>query len=221
LTNVQKQVRPFFVTYLKDWSVNTNTFVVRSEMNTQDGKPIGAAGVFALPEANDPLVMFTLCHQRIRRQCGDLEALAKDLNGFVGDETARYRAAILIRFFDVDAHEHHEDEDTVFFPRLLALNIDAPAKAELGSLLDMLSKDHNTLHDVWRSLRQSLLGVVDGKSALASIDVTTFIALHQHHMHTEDISVLPFARRYFDSVAQAELQSAIMARRAARNIVSV
>jgi pyridoxamine 5'-phosphate oxidase len=182
-------------------------------MSTQEGKPNGAAGISAFTELNDPLVMFTLCHQRIRRQCGELEALAHDINRVMGDQNARNRAATLIKFFDVEAREHHEDEDRVFFPKLLALKMDTSAKAELGRLLDMLSKDHNTLHDVWRSLRQSLLGVVEGKSVLASIDVSTFIALHQHHMHTEDSSVLPFARRYFDQNALAELRSAIMARR--------
>jgi pyridoxamine 5'-phosphate oxidase len=182
-------------------------------MNMQDGKPVGAGGVSPLPESNDPLAMFTLCHQRIRKQCGNLEALARDLTRYHVDNTARNRAAMIVRFFDVDAREHHEDEELVFFPRLLALDIDTSAKAELGPLLDILSKDHNTLHDVWRSLRQSLWSIVDGKSASTNIDVTTFITLHQHHMHNEDSSVLPFARRHFDDDALVELRSAIMARR--------
>jgi pyridoxamine 5'-phosphate oxidase len=182
-------------------------------MNKQDGKPVGAGRASPFPESNDPLAVFTLCHKRIRKQCGNLEALAQDLTRFHVDNTARNRAAMIVRFFDVDAREHHEDEDMVFFPRLLALDIDTSAKAELGPLLDILSKDHNTLRDVWRSLRQSLLGIVDGKSASTNIDVTTFIALHQHHMHNEDSSVLPFARRHFDDDALEELRSAIMARR--------
>jgi pyridoxamine 5'-phosphate oxidase len=182
-------------------------------MKKQSSKPIGAGGVPSFFESNDPLAMFALCHQHIRKQCGNLEALARDITRFHVDNTARNRAAMIVRFFDVDAREHHEDEDTVFFPRLLALDIDVSAKTELGLLLDILSKDHNTLRDVWRSLRQSLLGIVDGKSMSTNIDVTTFIALHQHHMHNEDSSVLPFARRHFDDDALVELQSAIMARR--------
>jgi pyridoxamine 5'-phosphate oxidase len=182
-------------------------------MNNHDGDNAGAIGAPSFLHLNDPLAMFAACHQHIRKQCGNLETLAQDLSRFHVDNTARNRAAMIVRFFDIDACEHHEDEDMVFFPRLLALDIDASAKAELGPLLDILSKDHNTLRDVWRSLRQSLLGIVDGKSASTNIDVTTFIALHQHHMHNEDSSVLPFARRHFDDDALVELRSAILARR--------
>ncbi len=184
--------------------------------NHHGGKNGDGAGVNGAPQfqqSNDPFAMFAHCHQRIRMQCANLEALAQDFARHHADDTARKRASMIVRFFDIEAHEHHEDEDLVFFPTLLELDIDAAEKNDLIALLDMLSKDHKTLSAAWDRLRDALLKIVEGKSDWANADVTTFVTLHQHHMHSEDSSVFPFARRYIRGEALHELHRAIVVRR--------
>jgi hemerythrin-like domain-containing protein len=159
---------------------------------------------------DDPIATCVAFHELVRKQCGNLETLAHDLARFRADNVARNRAAMIVRFFDVDAREHHADEESIFFPRLLALNIDAAEKIELAALLDVLSKDHRALHEIWQPLRQSLLNIVDGKTEWVDVDVATFVTLHHHHLHKEDSSVLPFARRHFSDEALQELRCAIV-----------
>ncbi len=162
---------------------------------------------------DDPIATFVAFHEVIRKQCANLETLAHDLTRFRADNVARNRASMIVRFFDIDAREHHADEELIFFPRLLALDIDAAAKAELAALLDVLSKDHRALDEAWQPLRQLLLNIVDGKTEWVDVDVTTIVTLHHHHLHKEDSSVLPFARRHFSDEALQELRGAIVARR--------
>lgn len=163
---------------------------------------------------HDPIANCVAFHQLIRRQCGSLEALVKDLTRFHVDNTIRNRAAVIVRFFDVDARKHHADEELIFFPRLLALDLDAAAKAELAALLDVLSKDHRALDEAWQPLRQLLLNILDGKTDWGHVDVTTFVTLHHHHLHKEDSSVFPLARRHFSDEALQELHHAIVTRHA-------
>ncbi len=178
----------------------------------KNGDKRGTSGTPLFLQLNDPFAMFAYCHQRIRKQCANLEALAQDFTRHHVDDTARKRASMIVRFFDVDAFEHHEDEDLVFFPKLLELNINAAEKSDLVALLDILSKDHKILSAAWDRLRDALLKIVEGKSDWASVDVITFVALHQHHMHSEDSSVFPFARRYIRGEMLQELHRAIVAR---------
>lgn len=179
----------------------------------KSGDYAGASGEPEFLQLNDPFAMFTYCHQRIRKQCANLETLVQDFTHNHVDGAARKRALMIVNFFDLDAHEHHEDEDLVFFPKLLELNIEAAEKKDLVALLDILSKDHKTLSAAWDRLRDALLTIVEGKSYWVNADVTTFVTLHQHHMHSEDSSVFPFARRYLRGEALHELQRAIVARR--------
>ena len=162
---------------------------------------------------DDPIATFAAFHELIRKQCGNLDTLAHDLTRFHADNVARNRAAMMVRFFDVDVHEHHTDEELIFFPRLLALDLDATAKAELAALLDVLSKDHRALHETWQPLRQSLRNIIGGKTDWVNVDVTTFNTLHHQHLHKEDSSVFPFARRHFSDEALQELRGAIIVRR--------
>lgn len=162
---------------------------------------------------DDPIATFAAFHQLIRKQCVNLDTLARDLIRFRADNVARHRCAMMVRFFDVDAREHHADEELIFFPRLLALDIDATAKAELAALLDVLSRDHCALDKLWQALRRSLLSIIDGNLDWANADVTTFVTLHHHHIHKEESSIFPFARRYFCAEALQELRCAIIARR--------
>jgi len=162
---------------------------------------------------DDPLASCAVFHQLIRKQCANLEILAHDLTRFRADNFARNRAAMIVQFFDGDALAHHAEEELILFPRLLALDIDSAERAELVALLDVLARDHLALHEIWQPLRQSLLNIAAGKTEWIDADVTTFSTLHHHHLHKEDSSVLPFARRNLSDEALQELRCAIVARR--------
>ena len=175
------------------------------QFNTRATPPMSAL--------DDPIATFAAFHQLIRKQCVNLDTLAHDLTRFRADNVARNRCALIVQFFDVDAREHHADEELIFFPRLLSLTTDATAKAELAALLDILAKDHRALDESWQPLRQSLMNIIGGKTEWVDVDITTFITLHYHHLHKEDSSVLAFARRHFSDEALQELRCAIVARR--------
>lgn len=186
-------------------------------MSNQSGATNGS---FPSSEIEDPLVTFALCHKRTREQCAALEKLADQLAcGEIGHATrhaASDAAATILNFFDVEARLHHEDEEQLFFPMLLALNIDPAEKAALRKVIEVLCDDHRMLDKVWAQLRSTLLTIVEGKPMPEKINVAliaTFVTLHQHHMNSEDTGIMPFARRHLDKAALDDLRRAIAVRR--------
>lgn len=186
-------------------------------MSNQSGATNGS---FPSSETEDPLVTFALCHKHTREQCAALEKQADQLAcGDIGSaicQTAADAAATTLNFFDVEARLHHDDEEKIFFPMLLALNIHIAEKAALRKLIEVLSDDHRVLGKVWGQLRSTLLTVAEGRPLRAKINValiTTFVTLHQHHMNSEDTGIMPFARRHLDKAALDDLQRAIAVRR--------
>lgn len=69
---------------------------------------------------NEPFEMLDACHERVGRMLALLQRLREHLEGGRADEPARQAARDVMRYFDLAAPHHHQDEETHVFPALLA-----------------------------------------------------------------------------------------------------
>ncbi|WP_047193979.1 hemerythrin domain-containing protein [Caldimonas brevitalea] len=142
---------------------------------------------------DQPFEMLAACHERVQRSLGLLQRLAAHLAEHGNDSPARSAAADVLRYFDLAAPHHHEDEERHVFPALLR-----SPDAALRAAVEQLQRDHAEMRDLWSTLRVALQAVAAGESA--AFDAPTlallqrFVALHQDHLRIEDSLVYPQAR---------------------------
>ena len=142
-----------------------------------------------------PLEMLSACHGRIEQQCSTLRRLHSHLRGHGADDQARAAAAALIRYFDLAARQHHEDEETDLFPALLE-SMAGSDPVCLRELTASLAAEHRDLEAAWHRLRAVLEQVASGqKAALSPEQVEAFVELYAHHIAREEQELLPMAAR--------------------------
>jgi hypothetical protein len=67
-----------------------------------------------------PFAMLEACHERVQRTLALLARLRVHVREQGADENARQAARDVLRYFDMAAPLHHEDEELHVFPLLLA-----------------------------------------------------------------------------------------------------
>ncbi|RYY71287.1 MAG: hemerythrin domain-containing protein, partial [Comamonadaceae bacterium] len=67
-----------------------------------------------------PFEMLEACHERVQRSLQLLARLCAHVRSQGGDDSAREAARDVLRYFDIAAPLHHEDEELHVFPPLLA-----------------------------------------------------------------------------------------------------
>ena len=87
---------------------------------------------------DEPFAMLDACHDRVRRSLDLLERLRAYLQDKGCDDSARQAARDVLRYFDIAAPLHHEDEELHVFPPLLAQGGDE----RLAALVRQLQRDH-------------------------------------------------------------------------------
>jgi hemerythrin-like domain-containing protein len=144
-----------------------------------------------------PFEMLKACHERVQRSLDLLVRLAQHLQGVGNDAAARQAAADLLRYFDVAAPHHHQDEERHVFPPLLALPQDS-AHASLHAAVRQLQQDHLLMHRLWQSLRDALARIARGQQAdFSEEDLTVlhrFTGLYAGHIELEESLVYPASR---------------------------
>ena len=83
---------------------------------------------------DQPFEMLDACHDRVRRSLDLLARLRSYLRDKGCDDSARQAARDVLRYFDMAAPLHHEDEERHVFPPLLAQTGDAPLLALVRQL---------------------------------------------------------------------------------------
>ena len=142
-----------------------------------------------------PLEMLSACHGRIEDQCATLRRLQAHLPGHGSDEQARSAAAGLMRYFDVAAKQHHDDEEQDLFPALLE-SMAGSDPVCLRELTARLAAEHRELESRWRRLRAVLARVVEGAPATLGIEeIDGFAGLYARHIECEEQELLPMAAR--------------------------
>lgn len=157
---------------------------------------------------DQPFEMLTACHERVQRTLSLLQRLQAHLAGAGADAQAQQAARDVMRYFDIAAPAHHEDEERHVFPALLAAD---PARH--GALVARLQEDHARMAALWPAVRAGLDTVAEGRWTGAECALwADFAALYAGHIPAEEEAAYPAARALLDAPAQ-DTMGAEMARR--------
>ena len=108
---------------------------------------------FSSPAAGfeQPFAMLDACHERVRRSLGLLQRLIEHLDRRGQDQQSVSAARDVLRYFDLAAPHHHEDEERHVFPLLLV-----QAQVETTEMVERLQREHRQMSILWARLRLHL-----------------------------------------------------------------
>ncbi len=162
-----------------------------------------------------PYEMLEACHGRVQRTL-DLLGRLLDYSGERGqDAQSRSAAADVLRYFDLAAPLHHQDEEQHVFPPLLA-----GGDAALRAHVQQLQAEHEEMGRLWALIRAPLLRWRDGgddagdrPDAALRAAAQRFAALYAGHIPREEQLVFPAARAAMDAATLARMGAEMQARR--------
>lgn len=174
---------------------------------------------FSAPTASfeAPLEMLAACHGRIRNQCATLVRLRSHVVAQGADAAARTAARSVIRYFDLSARHHHEDEEQDLFPALLE-SMPGSDPVCIRDLTKALAEDHRRLQELWGAIRAWLVAVQSGKARPPDdTAIDDFVGLYERHAAREEQELFPMAERLLGA---AELERIGRAMRLRRGVAS-
>ncbi|MBV7542332.1 hemerythrin domain-containing protein [Acidovorax sp. sic0104] len=147
--------------------------------------------------------MLEACHERVQRTLALLGRLRDHVRDHGADEPARQAARDVLRYFDIAAPLHHEDEERHVFPPLLARGA-----ADVVALVQRLLQDHHHMVADWAAARQPLQALADGRcDALSAADAAVldrFAERYARHIKDEEHVAYPAASHLLpDATLQA------------------
>ncbi len=131
-----------------------------------------------------PFDMLAACHERLERTLSLLDRLVSYLDAEGSDLHARDAARDVVRYFDIAAPAHHEDEERHVFPTL-----EASSDESLHKLAARLRADHQQMVEEWAALRPLLTRVMlgdEGPYIELALAASHFHDFHTAHMAAED-----------------------------------
>jgi hemerythrin-like domain-containing protein len=150
-----------------------------------------------------PFAMLEACHERVERTLTLLQRLRAYVREQPADEPARQAARDVLRYFDVAAPLHHQDEELHVFPLLLAQG--APS---VVAVVHHLQHDHLCMAADWAAARGCLLAMADGTlerfGADDEVRLDQFAQRYQQHIQAEEGTAYPCAQAL---LAQGELHA--------------
>jgi len=162
-----------------------------------------------------PFEMLAACHERITRMLALQAKLQQHLQDTGCDESARQAARDVMRYFDLAAPLHHQDEERHVFAPLLA-----GADAALRELAQRLTQDHRQMEVAWLAARRTLLAVAECPasgwtplSAAQTEALNQFAALHRQHLDDENAIAYPAAQAALPPTAVQAMSRDMMQRR--------
>lgn len=161
-----------------------------------------------------PFEMLAACHERVHRSLALLQRLQQHLVDVGRDDNARQAARDVLRYFDVAAPLHHQDEELHVFPPLLL-----GADAALRTLVRQLMQDHRDMEAAWAVARVVLVTVADERTDVLTLTplqtaaLDRFAALYGQHMVHEDGLAYPAALAMLSAAALQAMAQDMMARR--------
>lgn len=162
-----------------------------------------------------PFDMLATCHERVERMLALTAKLQQHLLDEGCDEPARQAARDVMRYFDIAAPLHHQDEELHVFPPLLA-----GPNAALRALVQRLQQDHRQMEVAWTEARRTLQAVADSSAAgwtpltaaqTGALD--QLAALYRRHLDDEDRQAYPAAQAALSPAAVQAMSEDMMRRR--------
>lgn len=173
---------------------------------------------------DEPFEMLAACHGNAERMLRLLERLAARLAETGSDEAAQQAARDVVRYFDIAAPAHHEDEERHVFPALAA-----HGTPEQKQLVERLKQDHVEMSRRWQAIKLDLDQVISGQwtvktHSAASRDAesaapagwTSFAALYRAHIEAEESGAYPAVQAALDETARTEMGREMAQRRSVR-----
>jgi hemerythrin-like domain-containing protein len=163
-----------------------------------------------------PFDMLNACHERVERMLVLIVRLQARLQEQGLDDQVRQAARDVMRYFDIAAPLHHEDEERHVFPPLMC-GADAAVKA----LVLRLIQDHRQMEIAWQGARAVLHALAEHDGAQPFEDLTVwqkvalndFARLYRQHLDDEDKVAYPAAQGLLSPAALADMSQDMMARR--------
>ena len=162
-----------------------------------------------------PFEMLATCHDRVNRMLRLQARLQQYLRDKGCDEPARQAARDVMRYFDLAAPLHHQDEELHVFPPLLA-GSDIPMRA----LVTRLIQDHRQMEVAWAEARRTLAAIAGSPDASALLltpaqtaALDQFAAQYQQHLDGEDTLAYPAAQASLSAAALQAMSEDMMQRR--------
>ena len=165
---------------------------------------------------DQPFELLRGCHARITRMDALLLRLIDHMKQQGADAQAQQAAEKVLRYFDVAAPLHHEDEELHVFPVLRA----SAAGWDDDKVLETLESDHRALAVLWAELRGWLLQVKAAQAQPASAPVVEaaqrFRTLHAAHIAVENRQIFPAAQAGMNAAQISAMGQDMAARRGVR-----
>ena len=131
----------------------------------------------------EPFEMLEACHQRVHRMLGLLQRLAAHLRESGADANAQQAARDVMRYFDLAAPAHHEDEERHVLPRL--------RQGDQAVLADRLHDEQARMATTWQATE------LDAAAARWQ----AMAALYAAHIEAEESAAYPAVRKSADAAA--------------------
>ena len=158
------------------------------------------------PSIDDPIELLQACHDKVRRFAGLTLRLRSHVAERGPDAEAQEAARSILRYFDMAAPLHHDDEDRDLFPALRSL-----AQPELTNCIDELQAQHESLGHLWHALRPWLSATAEGQACPPPAEVDEFAVVYPAHAAREEAEIYPAAAQL--SATQLRQISDAMVRR--------
>ena len=165
---------------------------------------------------DQPFDMLDACHDRVRRSLDLLRRLGEYLHAHGCDDSARQAARDVLRYFDIAAPLHHQDEELHVFPPLLA----ACEDEQVVALVRQMQRDHVLMAERWAAARGPLQALADGALQAFTPEheaaFARFMDCYADHLRHEDDSIYPAARALLGPQARQVMGQEMAARRGVR-----
>lgn len=162
-----------------------------------------------------PFEMLATCHDRVERMLALQVKLQQHLLEKGCDEPARQAARDVMRYFDLAAPLHHQDEELHVFPPLLA-----GSDVALRALVQRLVRDHRQMEVDWTEARRTLTAIADSTESgwtpltpAQTAALSQFAALYRQHLDDENNTAYPAAQAVLPAQALEAMREDMMQRR--------
>jgi hemerythrin-like domain-containing protein len=139
---------------------------------------------------DDPIAMLFECHNRVRRSLELLQKMNERLKAKGGSTHNARAASDVLRYFDVAAPLHHQDEELHVFPFLRKSNVVA-----IQTYVNRVQTEHQRMDEQWSVLRGYLRDFavdVNAQWSQAFEDCSaSFQLLYKEHLSIEEQLLFP------------------------------